>query len=517
MFLQCFLISIACFFTNIGFEFFVFNALFNVFFIFIFKSEIISCSKLIVKEIQNISSQSKFLLLIILISSCYKCSLKPFLIDNESYYIQTIKWINEYGFVKGLANLHVFLAQTSPFHVLQAGFNFSFLNDNFNDINGFVLVIASIFFIVKSEEYYKMNNKFHWLNFVLIFNVLFFQFINQPSPDFVLIVLSQIIFYLFIEKNQYSDAKKVAIILFLFMFFVKITIVPIGLLIFIWVIKSKKQLILYFGSGFVIFLVLFFKNAIISGFPCYPFNFLSINVDWKLPQNIFDFLSVTKNSGYFENKVILNPSFYQKILGWLQLSGMNRFFNLGMILLFGIALFFKKIRSDKNYLSLYIVLLIHFIILIFISPQFRFFLPEFVFFTVLIISNIFNYLKFNFKIVQILLIIFITFSSIFIEFIDFKKLTSNTLLHSHNYFQIKNLLVPEPNSKYDYLKFEKIKNGNLEYYSPTENFFFFGTANGELPCVNKVQIEYLEKYYFVKPQMRTNKLKDGFYCKIIKK
>jgi len=73
------------------------------------------------------------------------CSQSPLLIDNETYYIQTIKWLNEYGFVKGLANLHVFLGQTSGWHIAQSVFNFSFLYANFNDLSGYALTLGLVF------------------------------------------------------------------------------------------------------------------------------------------------------------------------------------------------------------------------------------------------------------------------------------------------------------------------------------------------------------------------------------
>ena len=67
--------------------------------------------------------------------------------------------------------------------------------------------------------------------------------------------------------------------------------------------------------------------------------------------------------------------------------------------------------------------------------------------------------------------------------------------------------------KYPNLIFNKIQEGNLEYYSPQENFFFYGNANGSLPCVNKVQVDYLKKKYLLIPQQRTSSIKDGFYSK----
>ena len=63
-----------------------------------------------------------------------------------------------------------------------------------------------------------------------------------------------------------------------------------------------------------------------------------------------------------------------------------------------------------------------------------------------------------------------------------------------------------------YLDFEK---GNLKYHSPQETSFLYETGNGELPCINKIQIDYFEKKLAVFPQMRTKNTKDGFYSKQI--
>ncbi len=517
MFLQTVFLCICCFFTNIGIEVFVINAILVAVFSF-FK----------INEIKNVfiyfencfiinTLFSKIIFFIILISSLFVCSKSPFLIDNESYYIQTIKWINEFGFVKGLANLHIFFAQSSPFHVLQAGFNFSFINNNFNDLNGLILVISSLFFIQKFDEKHKQKIKFHWIGIIPVFNILFFQFISQPSPDFIIIVISQIIFYLFVEEHQSENAIKSSILLFLFLTLVKVTITPIAILILFWIYKKKSFLNLFVIFGIIISLIFLLKNTIISGYPFYPFEFYSINFDWKIPKNLFLFITESsKNTGYFENEVVLNPTFYQKIYAWVHLSGLNRIFNLGMILLFILSLFTNEFRKNKNYRILYFVLLIHFLILLLTSPQFRFFLPEFVFFAVLIANNCINYLKINFKVYQTVMVLFLVFSIILVEYLDFKKLTDNKYLQQNSSFGLENFIYPKSNSKYINLKFEKNKNGNLEYYSPKENFFFFGTGDGNLPCVNKFQVEYLEKYYFIKPQMRTNNLKDGFYSKILK-
>ena len=155
MFWQSIFLCICSFFTNIGIEIFITNAILVSFISYNRKKEIKN-SLIEFKNFFKINSIfSKINLLITLISCLFVSSKSPFLIDNESCYIQTIKWINEFGFVKGLANLHIFLEQTSPFHVLQAGFNFSFLTNNLNDLNGLILVILCLYFIKVQIDYFE--------------------------------------------------------------------------------------------------------------------------------------------------------------------------------------------------------------------------------------------------------------------------------------------------------------------------------------------------------------------------
>lgn len=79
-------------------------------------------------------------------------------------------------------------------------------------------------------------------------------------------------------------------------------------------------------------------------------------------------------------------------------------------------------------------------------------------------------------------------------------------------FSVKNIVFPYSNTKNN-TTFETIQLGNLKYNSPVKNDFFWANGNGDLPCVDKQQLDYFDKYFQVIPQMHTNDLKDGFYAK----
>lgn len=514
IFIQCLGLSICSFFYKIGLEVFIANFLISIG-LSIWKSDEIKESiKEIVFDLRTLSTISKFSLLTLFIFSLFKCSQYPFIVDNESYYIQTIKWINEYGFVKGLGNLHTYLGQTSPFHVLQAGFNFNFLTERSNDINGLILNLSSLYFLTEFEKRNKINGKIHWIGFILVFNILFFQFINSPSPDLIIIILSQILFYYFIDKEDTLENSKLATLLFLNLLFIKITIAPLVLIIFYQIYKNKKRIYFFLATSTIIVTVLYLKNVIITGYPLYPLNILPINRDWTIPQKLLEFvIQITENSGYFKTGSIKNASVFDKLNSWIHLGGVNRIFNFGILLLFIVGLFFKGFKNQTKYIFLYIVLVLNFLILLFTSPQYRYFLPEFVFLFVVVLSSIFSYLKINIKTAQYFFIAVIIVPLVFTEIMVYPNISKNKLHQEKEINSWTQILIPKKNSKYAEIEFEKIKDGNLDYYSPKDNFFFYGTANGKLPCVNKVQIDYLKKKYHFKPQLRTSNLGDGFYSK----
>jgi hypothetical protein len=518
LFIQCVFLSFCSFFCKLGLEVFILNFIIISGITIWNKKEIKNSYIDLIKNFKFLTKTSKFILFTIFITSLFKCAQSPFILDNEVYYLQTIKWINEYGFVKGLGNLHPFLGQFSSFHILQAGFNFNFLTNRINDINGFILLISSAYFISEFERRYKSNGAIHWIGFILVFNILFFQFINTPSPDLSIILLSQVLFYHFLDNENNLDNFKIATFLFLFMIFIKITIAPIGLIIVFMAIKQKKKLTFAVFLGTLIALLFIIKNYIISGYPLYPFDLFPLKSDWTIPKELLEFVSrITQDASYFKHSKIQNPTYWIKLNSWMHLGGINRIFNFGILFLFTASLFTKKLRQEIKYKILYIILLIHFIVLLFNAPQFRFFLPEFVFLTSLILSSIFNTFKVKDTSILNLLLIMIVVPILFVKFVDYKKITSNKLHHHKEIYKWSQIFLPEKNSKYATLEFEKIREGNLIFNSPKENFFFYGTADGDLPCVNKVQMNYLKKKYNYIPQLRKSDLGDGFYSKKISK
>lgn len=79
-----------------------------VVFIVVFKSESRAYFKEIKALFSSLSILLKVLFIVVFVLALAQSASAPYLIDNESYYIHSIKWLDQYGIVPGLSNLHFF-------------------------------------------------------------------------------------------------------------------------------------------------------------------------------------------------------------------------------------------------------------------------------------------------------------------------------------------------------------------------------------------------------------------------
>lgn len=465
---QTLFIGIAAFFYKIGIAFFIVNSLLTLLLSFIFWSGVKSFFTTFFK---SLNTKHKTFLGIVILLTAFKSAQVPTIFDNESYYIQTIKWLNEYGYVKGIANVHPFLAQCSFWHVFQSGFNFSFIAFLFNDVNGLLVLIGVYYFL---NEFAKNSNVYLVINSLLL--VFYFQFIDAPSPDLPILVFCCILFYEFIFKTLDAKKSKTLLLFILFICFIKLTVAPLLLVTFFLLKKQPSNSVFFISTSLVLGTVWILKNSIITGFPLFPLNNIDLNLDWKMASNLFEMVTQgTIDAGYAENLVYTkNLNIIEKLNLWIHLGGLNAVFNLGMIFLFILipfSSFFKKFK----FRVLYFILWIHFLFLLITSPQYRFFLPISILFLGIILYDIVSKIKFFKNTIAILSVSFIAL--IVSVLVDLKSLDINNI-----HFQ--QILLPESNSKYKNVELDKISTSNFEYYNaPFPSLF--ETSNGALPCEAK--------------------------------
>ena len=491
--------TVTAFFVPLGLYNFLFYLIISLLLYYWQRTAITEILREFSNNIRSLSPFQKSIIAILMLGAALKSAQTPFVIDNESYYIQTIKWVNEYGLVKGLGNLHIYFAQASPWHILHAGLNLNFLGISFNDLNGFIFFICMLYCITESKH------KTGWFSLLPVFSIVYFLFLDAPSPDLPVLVITPVILYLYIE-NKSEDDFKISLLLLAFIAFIKITIAPLGLL-FLFKLDTRKKIWFFIKTIAVFGIVWMIKNVILSGYPLYPFINISWGSNWVIPQPIIDRMGIIGHKDVYG--IGANASFIQKIISWLQMEGIKGILNKIMVVLFLFMPLFRKIRRDTSYRAVYIVFLIHFIILLFTSPQYRFFLPEILFFMLFIGNEIMTAIqsKIIYKTITLsgVLAVLILFFNL-----SFTSITPNKFHQSQSGFQLSQLYRPEPVTRYPEMKFVKRQMGNLDYYSPETNFFIFGTADGPLPCVNEAQIDFFEKETGYKPQLRRESIQEGF-------
>ncbi|OYQ37830.1 hypothetical protein CHU92_07505 [Flavobacterium cyanobacteriorum] len=432
-------------------------------------------------QFRSLPASYKIIFTLLAAGAALKSAQLPGITDNETYYVQTIKWLNEYGIVKGLGNLHVFLSQTSSWHVLQAGLNFSFITDRLNDINGFLFVVC--LFLYFNEG--KTERKTVSLTATIpLFSAVFFYFIDAPSPDLPLLVVFPIIIHLLLKRHIV-----LAWILFLFLAFIKITIAPLGLLFLYPLFRERTQLLFMAASGFFVLVLWILKNIVISGYPIYPFTSFGTGAEWQVPGQLLEGLHATSNIYVYGTADDTTAA--GKFWSWLCRSGIDGLFNKLMIILLATVPCLAIFRKDKRYRAIYGVVLLQFIIVYVMSAQFRFFLPGMLFLSACLAAAVIN---------------------------GFKKIpVYNTALAimivacAYSFSEIKgrSLLLPEKNHR-NICRYSLQSMGNLNYFSPDTAPLMYYTGNGPLPCVNKRQVLYFHRKYNIRPQMAGKSINEGF-------
>ncbi len=441
----------------------------------------------------------------------------PFIIDNESYYIQTIKWLTEYGLVKGLANLHLFLGQTSGWHITQSVYSYSFLYDRFNDLNGFVLLLVNFFAFQKLQAFFTKGNAIDLLFGLLPLTYVFlFQFISSPSPDLPVYVFGFLLFSFYLQNDNKKDSFISISILALFAFFIKITAVVLLLIPLVVLVKHfaflKKAFLKVVLLGSMVLLLFVLKNTILTGYPLFPLLCFRIDsLDYAVPRIIMNFFFSNSmlHSFYIDNSAFESTSILNRVKHYFFTNGMCGYIGLVTVLaLIATPIILYKKRELKPIWTLYFTFIVLIGLLCFSSPQYRFYIYFTLFFLLLFISLWLT----NHKLILRLLGISLFLVSVFLFVpISYSQLTSNKLLGTNSTFHLKNILVPEPISKWP-PKYKGGSVGNMHYNAPVDASFFWVTGNGPLPCLNTLQLDYFHKGFFYIPQQRSTALKDGFYA-----
>lgn len=232
------------------------------------------------------------LMLLIFMGMIVACQPAAFY-DTGLYHAQAIHWIEDYGYVKGLGNLHNRFAYNSSFLCLQALYSWVFVNgQSLHGMNAYIGIVmagyALLSFRMRKAE--RTSRVADMLNFALLLYICnSLGGMESPGTDFFAMCL---MLYLLARwfRCQCMEEKYVLCILSAFGVTLKLSIAPLVLLAAvpaIWLISNKKwkETAVCIGTGFLAVLPFLVRNVMISGYLVYPYTALDIfSVDWKMPE-----------------------------------------------------------------------------------------------------------------------------------------------------------------------------------------------------------------------------------------
>ena len=227
--------------------------------------------------------------------------------DTDLYHAQSIHWIEKYGAVRGLGNLHTRLGYNSAAFPLTALFSFSFLGgQSYHAVSGYLALMLAL------ESFKLFTQRGRLLSFRLLpsdfvrLSALFYLFavideIVSPASDYYMVCFA---FYIFIRfSDDGKDEAQMAddaplhldiVLSFLAVFTVTIKlsaamILLISLLPVAQLLRRKDfrriavTAILCAGSAAPFFI----RNVILTGYLVYPFPKLDLfHVIWKVPAGL---------------------------------------------------------------------------------------------------------------------------------------------------------------------------------------------------------------------------------------
>lgn len=368
----------------------------------------------------------------------------PYILDHFGYYVPSIKWLTEYGLIKGISNLDLTLGQMSIWHIFQAGFsNFS---DPFLRINSILLVIYTIYIFERKN----------WIQLCFIPILLLFS--QSPSPDLPVIIFSLIILNEVISGNRNTS------LLFafsVFVFAIKPTMIWLPILVLLYNIFISKSDLKKLLFGGLILLLFFIKNIWTFGYPLFPVSIGDFGFIWKPNPEVLktssQYAILKTYDMQYSYEEIQKFSTLDHIKNWFFLKGIKSKINILFILSLFIFLVFAWVKKKKLITLIFISVLIKSALILVFSAQYRFFMDVFFVLFFILFHEYVNKRKSiaAFSMLSLFFISLLSFPSIIQHYIPSFQL-GNFMVGFHK----KQLFQP---SVYEYHQFNRFKVGSLKF------------------------------------------------------
>lgn len=268
--------------------------------------------------------------------------------DTGLYHAQSIRWIEEYGIVKGLGNLHCRLAYNSASFALSALYSFAFLGGlSYHTAAGFfaflLAAVCSELTELKKRKFLKPSDFARVMG--IYYLLMIFDEMVSPASDYFMVLTA---FYIIIRWMDLLEENEQAVfpyamlcVLGVFLLTIKLSAALIILLAIkpaMALLQGKrwKEIVWYLFLGIMTVLPFLIRNVILSGWLVYPFTGIDLfQVDWKIPKGIADYDAreiQVWGRGYSDVTKYDMPV-WKWLPGWFRnIGGMDKIFVLAAIL-----------------------------------------------------------------------------------------------------------------------------------------------------------------------------------------
>ncbi len=216
--------------------------------------------------------------------------------DSDLYHAQSIRWIETYGVVPGLANLHTRLGYNSASFALSALYSFAFLGgQSYHVCAGFLafltaLECSKILGIFRGRR--PAASDFARLAGIYYLCAVFDEMVSPASDYFmVLCAFYLVIRFLSLMEEGEWDPFPYALLAMLAVYTITVKLSAVGLILLalfpvMVYIKRKawRPILVFVGTALLISLPFLIRNVILTGWLFYPMTAIDLfAVDWKVP------------------------------------------------------------------------------------------------------------------------------------------------------------------------------------------------------------------------------------------
>lgn len=277
--------------------------------------------------------------------------------DTGLYHAQSIRWIEEYGVVKGLGNLHSRLAYNSASFALSALYSFAFLGGaSYHAAAGFLaLIVAKV-----CGEVIGFVKRKHWKasDFARIMGIYYlliiFDEMVSPASDYFMVLTTfyLVICWMDLLEEQEDSIFPYAMLCVLGVFLLTIKFSAALVVLLTWkpaaaLIREKrwKESALYLGMGIFTAAPFLIRNVLLSGWFLYPFTGVDFfQVDWKIPEGVaaYDAKEIQVWGRGYHDVLQYDMPIWEWLPSWYRnISGLDKLFVLtasAMVFIYGIRL-----------------------------------------------------------------------------------------------------------------------------------------------------------------------------------